>query len=635
MANITEPEEEKTFKIYAVDANNHPLANIKLNLNVPMSNNNAPAGSLDKYEVTTDENGLAQVTYTAPKNISDLNQATIKVSTLNNKSANITIKFSLNDNKVSKLIVIPSKLSNVAANFSTSLDIYTLNAQNRPISDTVFISIPIKNNISYGKFNTYKITTDDNGYAKVIYTAPNKVKNGDEYNVSFSSSNGIITILPIDFISNEPVKRYKLNVQIPNALSVDTKNFITIDVKDNEGNDVSVNKIHITSENGLISFESSHSNYMTKNNVDMPDIENIKTSIHSGIDILKINVSVDNDHNLTKEVPITLISGPVSTISINKLGTPKFNNDNGLIEQTYILHAVDKFGNPAQSGTKMYVGLVAGVKVEGNESGTLIANSPAEFNDSNKVNFNNKNVKINDTLIVVPNKKKFNPSYLGGWNIDSIIDNYNLGLDKDYNLTENNLSYIIGNERRFIGNGIYTADVDKENKIYEVQQNGNSKIIVRYDPELSGHTFFLYADFIQNNIKRGDAIKDFLRPNKLSVIDSGGNRGYFDFTNNLYSSLSVEYISPDDNTHETNDTLTLSIVNSDNNIYPAVNLIVKNEDFVKNAGSTEGCSFYLESNTTNNEGKIKLHIKQWGTDNNDSTHPTCIINYIPTLHYEY
>ena len=577
----------------------------------------------------TDSNGIALVTYKAPNDISNLESAEVNITTLNNQSTTLEINFNFVDNSTSKIILVPSKLTNVTSNFSTTIDIYTLNNQNRPISDTVYISIPIEGEKSYGTFSSYRVQTDENGHAQVTYTAPNEVINGKEYNVTFTSSNEVSAILPIDFVSNEVVRAYSLNVQISSSLPVNSSASITISVKDSDGNDVEdFQKLTLTSENGLIYF-SNNSNQLTKNNLSSPYIENIKTSTHSGIDVLKVEVSVDNEHNLTEEIPVTVISGPVSTVSINALGTPRFNSDSGLIEQDYILHAVDKYGNPANPGTRLYVGLVVGVKVEGNESGRLIRGNPAEFNDSNNVDYVQHNVQLNDTLIVFPNANKFNPSYLGGWVVNSIESNTTLGLDREYNTTEENLSYVVGNERRFVGNGIYTADVDKTDKVYEITSDGNTKVTVKYDPYLGGHTFFLYSNFVQNDIRIGNAIKDLLKPLRLEAMSNSGGSGYYDFSNNTYYPWTTYYEGAGT---AREDIILTEIING--NIIPAVDLIIKDSDFVI-VQHSEGCSYSLSQHKTDEEGKFQLSVTLTDTDNNVSTIPTCTIKYIPKLHYEY
>ena len=161
----------------------------------------------------------------------------------------------------------------------------------------------------------------------------------------------------------------------------------------------------------------------------------------------------------------------------------------------YRVHAADSSGKPV-SGLSLDVSIVNGVKeIRGRklqiQSGGIQSSTPITFYDDN-VNFAATNVATGDNLIVIPSSGKTDNSYLGDWGIQSVGSQ--LGLrGGSFNLENTDgLTYIVGNEQRFLGAGrgrIAIAHIEKVDN--QTNTDGFSYFDVVYDTALGGHTVTL------------------------------------------------------------------------------------------------------------------------------------------------
>jgi len=259
-------------------------------------------------------------------------------------------------------------------------------------------------------------------------------------------------------------------------------------------------------ENKLITFTENNSSEIEKTNVNTIGLT-CKAGVHSGVDILKISAQIDGNLT-TKEIPITVQSGPINTVSINFVKT-QYNADNGIYESIYSVHAVDKYSNPAQAGSQINVGLVVNNKKSGTDGSINYDGSETKFTATD---IGSSPTEEKDTIIVFATATKTDPLYLGGWIIDSIIDNDNVVLSSIYDGDAvSSLYYVSGDERKYdkCDNTLKVADFDHEDKTYQLDATGTALLTLRFDPFLVGHTIGIYVNSYQEK-RVGISLKQFL-----------------------------------------------------------------------------------------------------------------------------
>ena len=185
-------------------------------------------------------------------------------------------------------------------------------------------------------------------------------------------------------------------------------------------------------------------------------------------------------------------SGSVG-LSIAYMST-EYDANRGFIDH-YRAHATDANGNPI-SGLSLEKSIVNGVKKIKNRklqigSGGIESSTPINFFD-NGVDFSQTDVRVGDNLIIIPSAGKTNPSYLGDWTIQNVGSSLTLR-EGSFNLENTNgLTYIIGNEQRFLGdNGrgrIATAHIETPSNTKVTDADGFSYFDIVYDPALGRHT---------------------------------------------------------------------------------------------------------------------------------------------------
>jgi len=174
----------------------------------------------------------------------------------------------------------------------------------------------------------------------------------------------------------------------------------------------------------------------------------------------------------------------------------EYDSQRGYVDH-YRVHATDANG-VAISGLSLKTSIVNGVKKIRNRklqpnSGGIESSTPIKFFD-NGIDFSQTDVRVGDNLIIIPSSGKTNPSYLGDWSITSVGSQLTLA-EGSFNLeSTNGLTYIIGNEQRYLGSAgrgrIATAHIEVP-KGAVTNADGFSYFDVIYDPVLGRHTVTL------------------------------------------------------------------------------------------------------------------------------------------------
>lgn len=483
-------------------------------------------GKLDTYEAEIDDSGFATFTYTSPARLDDLSDTNITFyyKENNNVIGKTTLLFrpSSTENQVRKLYVIPSKIIITEANENREIHIVTVNSKNIGVSSTVTIENPTLDDVEYGEFDPSEpVSTDAGGNAKVTYIAPDSISGLFERNITFTDASGLTKEFVIDFEQSAVGDIYEINVSIPDSLKVDDIDHISVTIhkkgdpnkviEDDDVYNVNVTSVFdniLTLDGGEKSFEYKQAGTKTIN---------VETSTLAGTAVLEINASIFNgDRNVTLEtsIPVTVLSGPVSTMSMAYIGSGDCQSEPGLPADKYLVHIVDKYSNPAQSVT-ISPTLINGTKVTQTKSGQINNPGNPDFNDSTADYSSIDDSK--DRLIILPTSDRTDQSYLGNWTIDEVLSNHELNFREEYygNLEEN-LTYVIGNEERVVGGNLAVAHIVSPSGEYETDSGGGLKLEVCFDPALVTHTVSLAASTVNDGNRIGVGVKDFFRWSKFN-----------------------------------------------------------------------------------------------------------------------
>lgn len=430
---------------------------------------------------------------------------------------------------ISKLVVIPSYIKVAQPSQTQEFTIYTLDSNNRPVAGKVRIA-QLLDNIdsnpqSFGTLDKYEVQTQSDGTAKVVYTAPNDLSGLDgNKTINFSVENSSLTkTSTLDFTSNSDdnssATTYIIKTIVPNSFAVDMSDNLSIQIvkKSNENiyiDNADVHNVKVVSQNHLIYFDKNQTKTETEYSEYGSKTISIWSGKYSGIDFVDINATIFNgEENVTisQQLKVVVLSGPISALSINYLSTT-YDSDTGLFVNKYAVHAVDRYSNPANKGSKIYFGAINGVKVYADENGSIgIDNGKSEFNVTN-INLDNKGVEELDTLIVLAGDNRLDENYLGGWLIDDIVDSDTISFKETYSGdSTNNLTFAIGNEKRYdrCDESVRVIDFDSTDGTYEIDDKGIAYITAKYDPFLVGHTVFFYANAVDNQ-RVGTSLKTIL-----------------------------------------------------------------------------------------------------------------------------
>jgi len=274
----------------------------------------------------------------------------------------------------------------------------------------------------------------------------------------------------------------------------------------------------------FVDFNGAESNSLTiKDGYITPEADiAIKMGDHSGTTEIRVTSTIllpnGNEANLTNSIPIVVIKNQTASIAMNSYGT-HWASDLGLYVQQYVIHVVDKYGNKAKDGTYVSIGAINDPKLYTmgrNTSGTPINTTASLTTDkqftleTNDPDINLNKIDIEDNVIILANRERNDPSYLGGWSIGTIDNSTKMTLFDDYtgnaklNISNiDHLSFVIGDEERFnecystIANGAFYFPNGT------TVQDGIVKAEFRYQPYLVGKTVFLYANAVVDGEKIG------------------------------------------------------------------------------------------------------------------------------------
>ncbi len=506
-------------------------------------------GKMVSYSQTTDSSGIATFTYVSPKRIEDANATTLKFYWDQDPTVSLNIDLSFDiqsDKQVYDLYLEPSNFVISGPGQTKDIRIVTVNSKNVGIPTSIQVEqLANGDGNSYGSFDkSSTFDTDDSGVAVLRYTAPETIPNSTSREIAISSTdtsgNAVVKRLRIDFqTANETnATTYDIDIVSQNALEVNGSGSFTVNIfKEGNPDEIILNN-YVNEVNVTTTFtdmiEINGSNKATYSNSGTKVIP-VTTSTISGTVLVDISANIyDGEKNITitKRVPLVILSGPVSALSLVYVHTI-YDKEKGLFEDRWNIHAVDKYANPAREGISLYPTLINGYKHIGYAAGSIVASDPANFTDTSApFGAVDVNPPYNDRLIIMPQSipEKIDKSYLGDWTISRVVDSSTLELEDIYaGPDDSQLKYIIGSEKRALADVISIADIKsaEPSGTYKTDANGNVRFDVTYDPMLVGHTLTLSAKTYNGTVRSGTAIRTSFRGEGYSVnskkIDNDGN----------------------------------------------------------------------------------------------------------------
>jgi hypothetical protein len=432
--------------------------------------------------------------------------------------------------------VIPASFTVTSPGETQDITIVTVNSENFGISTDIQLEQP-NNGTDYGSFDTTDVTTDATGKAVVQYTAPSDITSLLERNITITeTSQNISKELNIKFTTNTTpgqTTNYEIVADVPGSFAVDSIDKFGIKISEigNPSNVISndnVNEVNLTSTfSNMLVFANDTDNTTYTALGENTNIL-IESKTLSGIAIIEVSASIfdgTNIVNITASIPVTIISGPVTGMSMVYIGsipscvsTPQLHGDK------YLIHAVDKYANPAQE-VRITPTLINGRKVTQQNTGQINNPGTPDFTDVS-VDFIASNVTTDDRLIVTLDANHYDQRYLGNWSLNSITTN-ELEFDEIYTgVTTSGLSYVVGDEKRVLGTDLVLAHiVDPANK-YITDSSGALEVEVCFDPALAAHTVTLAAHVIDRGVRTGISAKKAFRwsdfASSATTIDNDG-----------------------------------------------------------------------------------------------------------------
>ena len=433
----------------------------------------------------------------------------------------------------------------------------TSNFTRRIVLNDFYISVPNCDVASY-TFSPTELTFDSN--AQTIKQVDIDVQFNspcDQANIEFHRTKTIYDSIAINgqFVNQAPKSTIESeSLSIDNVIQMDTSYTLnailgssTFNIEDTADINVEIykkdNNLSFISDDNVLSVTlTSDSPEIAKISVDGSDTssynyshkaqKNIKLQSYSksGIATIKATALIfDGKKNvtITKDFTFTVASGPISSISLVYSDTVY---GSGLFSNNYTVHAVDKYGNPANKGEQIYAGVVNGLRVSSGDgvtplygqTGTIHSGTPAKFSvDNSALQFGN--VQANrDRVVVLANENNHDAKYLGGWLIQSIDSLINLTLDDPYSDTNTaNLTFAIGSEDRVdtCGDSLALADLDSKDGSYTIGDNGTTQLTLKYDPYLTGKDIFMYVNSYTTNGRVGTSLKEKLGGTGTTATD--------------------------------------------------------------------------------------------------------------------
>ncbi len=508
---------------------------------------NSQYGEVASYDITTGADGYATFSYTSPTILPADGTLAILELTHDNNGTVIKQKIVLNFqnkgtlDKVEKLYVVPGKLTITSGSEEKEITILTLNAQNIGVSSTVVLEQLNDGVHDYGSFDPAgPITTDSNGKAVVKYIAPLSISGITERNITVTeTSENLTQTLNIKYnTTTGPGIEYEIGVSVPASLSIETTDQITVTIHELGNPSVTIDDANVlevnltTSTANILTFSGATAK--TYSNAAIKPIA-VTTDKLSGTAVIEINASIfngDKDVILNTIVPVTVLSGPVTAMSLVYTGTDE-DSGVGLNKNYYTIHAVDKYNNPAKAGVMLHPSVINGTKfvksplLEANPQGKISTGGKAIFEDST-ADFSTSNVEVSDILAIVPNQSKFSKNYLGNWTIDNVSPTLLQLAEEFFEADTLGLSYVIGNSKRIMSNNnVAAVDIQPRDGSFATDANGTVRLVVTFDPILSGHTVTISANAYEDATRTGISQINGLRwgnyNSTTETVDNDGN----------------------------------------------------------------------------------------------------------------
>ena len=353
-----------------------------------------------------------------------------------------------------------------------------------------------------------------------------------------------------------PKKEYKnIKIDIP-TLSVDSRGDIKISFINSQNNDIESVKLTISDPQKLKFIENPDTNiyeYTQESNKTI----SIKSTLKSGETDIKLEALFLKDEKETiveKLFKVIIFSAPINTISIVQDTNQSHKKVGAFFENSYQIHAIDKYGNIVNQVEEIFIGVINGVRKGENgtyliaqNGGKLITeNNTTKFiYDNNNLDFGNIDIS-DDKLLILAKNDRMDLSYLGSWSIspetnDTQLNNNTLYLTQNYTnqkeIPKDNLKFIIGSNKRYNQRteSLSIVNIKKDDTIYRVNEdgisifNGIGTFKLQYDPDLLGRSVFIYANIITKDNKRvgisinellGGGIKDgFIKSTPLAITN--------------------------------------------------------------------------------------------------------------------
>ena len=350
-------------------------------------------------------------------------------------------------------------------------------------------------------------------------------------------------------------KKYKnIKLDIP-TLEVNNNGSIKVKFLKSSNSDIESVKLTISDTSKLKFTENLNSNIYTYTQEANKTIA-VKSFFKSGetdIKLEAIYIEKEKEIIAKKLFKVIILSAPINSISIVEDINRSRKRKGAFFENSYQIHAIDKYGNIANQVEHIYIGAINGIR-KGENGKYLTAQNNGEIiveNNVTKFVYNNTNLDFNninileDKLLILAKNDKMDLSYLGAWSISkytssSQLNNNIFYLNKDYtnrDILADNLKFVIGNSKRYNKrtDSISIVNIDRNDTIYRINENGSTifngegTFKLQYDPDLLGRSVFIYANIITKDKKRigasinellGGGIKDgFITSTPINIIN--------------------------------------------------------------------------------------------------------------------
>ena len=525
-ANITRPLQEKIIDVYVENNSSRPAEGETLLVKYFSGSN----GTMDKFSAVTDENGHASFIYTAPETLlADGSDYNVTIS-INGTDLPSDISFTVLQDTTGvlhEISLLPDTIKVLKSDQNNIIKILTLDANRIGVSTEIVIEQPSKDGIDYGSFNTLKLTTNEDGYADVNFTSPANIDNLDNRTILFRDINTLqehnLTI-SYEKSLNLNSDLYEIGLTQDDDIAVESSGQAYLSIFKSKTPTELIKSWYVYDVN--VTTRYGDKIYFDANDKNADSITfqqtaeqgfSIYTKQQASVVVLDVTANIfdgENNVTITNSFPVVINSGELSSISMFFAST---ENDPVLNTYTdyYTVHAVDKFGNPVNTGTVIHPTLVNGIKhsslTDVNGTGELVSGANATFADATQ-NFSDVEAS-SDRLIVLASQNQTNKYFFGNWEIESVGVDLNLTDELDDN-SSISLKYVIGNEKRvFTNNGtdsIAVANVQAIDGVYETDANGNLRFKVVYDPALRGEKVYIAANAETSSGKIGIAIEAVL-----------------------------------------------------------------------------------------------------------------------------